>query len=236
MIFRSHAKKVSIPEIFRKVEGVTHEMFQYWEAKKTNGKSRCPLLSIEVFDVLKILKQRGFPQRTLWAVYVKKNSTEKSDITLLGMKFFDSRTFRIYRSVLQRNASALWAKKLSTESSDILFFLIKFFDTSYLKLSEKLDGSSRSFLVLWDKKNRREVMILQKIFEIPNHLRLRSGYHELFWYCETKKFRQKNVIFRSHALKVSMPEISREVEGVTHETFQFWEAKKTNGISRCPRT
>ena len=107
VIFRSHALKVSRPEISREVEGVTHEHFQYWEAKKTNGKSRCPLLSIEVFDVLKILKQRGFPQRTLWAVYVKKNSTEKSDITLLGMKFFDSRTFLIYRSVLQRNPSAL---------------------------------------------------------------------------------------------------------------------------------
>ena len=79
-------------------------------------------------------------------------------------------------------------------------------------------------------------MILQKIFEIPNHLRLRSGYHELFWYCETKKFRQKNVIFRSHALKVSMAEISRKVEGVTHENFQYWEAKKNQRKIAMPPT
>ena len=77
-------------------------------------------------------------------------------------------------------------------------------------------------------------MILQKVFEIPNHLKLRSGYHELFWYCETKKFRQKNVIFGSHAEKVSMTETSRKVEGVTHEIFSTGRRKKTNGKSRCP--
>ena len=68
------------------------------------------------------------------------------------MKFFDSRTFLIYRSVPQRNFLALWVKKISTESRDIPFFCISFFDTWHLKLFETLDGSSRSFSLLWDKK------------------------------------------------------------------------------------
>ena len=69
------------------------------------------------------------------------------------MKFFDSRTVLIYRSVPQRNLSALWDKKFSTECRDIPFFCISFFDTWQLKLSETLDSSSRSFSLLWDKKN-----------------------------------------------------------------------------------
>ena len=68
------------------------------------------------------------------------------------MNFFDSRIFLIYRSVPQRKFSALWDKKLSTERRDIPFFWIGFFDTWHLKLSETLDGSSRSFSILWDKK------------------------------------------------------------------------------------
>ena len=68
------------------------------------------------------------------------------------MKFFDSGTFLIYRSVPQRKLSALWAEKFSTENRDFPFFFKIFFDTSHLKLFETLDGSSRSFSLLWDKK------------------------------------------------------------------------------------
>ena len=188
-----------MPEISRKVEGISHEFFQYWEAKKNQRKIAMPPTRHKSFRCPKVTEtQRVSPANFIGS---KRDilSTEKSDITLLGMNFFDSRTLLIYRSVPQRKFPALWDKKFSTESRGILFFLINFFGTSYLKLSEKLDGSSRSFLLLCDQKIRRKIVILQKVFEIPNHLKLRSGYHELFWYCETKKFRQKNVIFRSHA-------------------------------------
>ena len=116
--------------------------------------------------------QRGSPANLIGS---KRdiNSTEKSDITLLGMKFFDSRTFLIYRSVPQRNFSALWDKKFSTECRDIPFFCISFFNTWHLKLSEILDGSSRSFSVL-RQKNRRKNVTCKKVSEIPNFLKLRS--------------------------------------------------------------
>ena len=129
----------------------------------------------------------------------EKKSTEKSDINLLGMNFFDSRTFLIYRSVPQRNPSALWAKKFWAENRDIPFLLTIFFETSHLELSEILGCSWRSFSVLWDQKIWRKIMIWQKVFEITNILKIRSGHHEFFRYCETKNIRQKNLIFRSHA-------------------------------------
>ena len=67
---------------------------------------------------------------------------------------------------------------------------------------------------------------MTKTFLDPYNLKLRSGYHNFFWYCETKKIRQKNVVFRSHAKNVSIPEIFRKVEWVAHEIFQYWETKR----------
>ena len=68
------------------------------------------------------------------------------------MNFFDSGIFLKYRSIPQRNLSALWAEIFSMENRDFPFFFKFFFDTSHLKFFETLDGSSRSFSVLWDKK------------------------------------------------------------------------------------
>ena len=152
VIFRSQAWKVSIPENFWKVEVVTHEIFQYCEAKKIKGDSRYPAIEHKSLRCPKDSETKRDSLPSFVGSIREKNSTEKSDITLLGMKFFDSRTFLIYRSVPQRNFSALWDKKFSTESRDIPFFCIGFFDTWHLKLSRTLDGSSRSFSLLWDKK------------------------------------------------------------------------------------
>ena len=138
---------------------VTDAICQYCEAKKINGRTRYPPTEHKSFRRPKdSLTQRGSSMNFI-GILLEKKSTEKSVITLLGMKFFDSRPFVIYRSVPQRNLSTLRAEKFSTENRDIPFLFKIFFNTSHLKLSETLDGSSRSFSVLSDKKIRRKIMI-----------------------------------------------------------------------------
>ena len=147
MIFRSHAWKVSIPEISRKGEVVTHLICQYCEAKKSTENRETPPTDHKNFRCPKDSEtKRGSPTNFVGSIR-EKSSTEKSDINLRGMKFFDSRTFLIYRSVPQRFFLGP-RQKISTENRDIPLFCKKFFDTCHLKLSETLDGSSRSFSVL----------------------------------------------------------------------------------------
>ena len=85
-----------------KAEGVTHEVFQYWEAKKPT--ENCALSTEhKSFRYPKDSEtQRGSPTNFRGGIR-EKNSTEKSVMNLLVMRFFDSRTFLIYRSVPQRN-------------------------------------------------------------------------------------------------------------------------------------
>ena len=92
-----------MPEISRKVERVTHEIFQYWEAKKNQRKIAMPPTGHRSFRGPKDSEtQRGSPTNFIGSI-IEKNSTEKSDINLIGMKFLENRTFLIYRSVPQRN-------------------------------------------------------------------------------------------------------------------------------------
>ena len=92
-------------EMLCKAEWVTHEVFQYWEAKKPT--ENCALSTEhKSFRYPKDSEtQRGSPTNFRGGIR-EKNSTEKSVINLLDMKFFDSRTFLIYQSVPQRNLSA----------------------------------------------------------------------------------------------------------------------------------
>ena len=228
-------RKIRYPKISERSKGLRTKFSRTLRPKKSKENRDTPLLSIKVFHVPKILKQRGIPYRALLAVYVKKISTEKSDITLLGMKFFESRSFLIYRSVPQRKLSALWAKKFSTESRDIPFSFKIFFVTSHLKLFETLDGSSRSFSVLWDKKNK-ENRDTREGFRDPTFSETYKWFPGIFRELWDKIFRLKNVISRSQAWKVSIPENFWKVEVVTHEIFQYCEAKKINGESRYTPT
>ena len=164
----------------------------------------------------------------------EKKSTEESDINLLGMKSFDSRTFLIYRSVPQRNPSALWARKFSTENRDIPFFCIKLFDTWHLKRSETLDGSPRTFSVLWDKKNWRKTAICIKVSEIPKILKLRSGSREIFAYCGTKKFDWRTWFSVLMHRKFRYPNFSGGLKGLTTQFVSTVMPKKNTGKLRDP--
>ena len=157
----------------------------------------------------------------------EKNSTEKSDITLLGMKFLESRTFLIYWSVPQRNFSALWAKKNSTENRDIPFSFKIFFVTSHLKFFETLDGSSRSFSVLWDKKNWRKTVIRMKVSGIPSFLKLRSGSQDFFANCETKFFDWRTWFSVLRHGKFRYPKISGRLKSLPTKFFSTVRPKKS---------
>ena len=137
--------------MFRKFEGVTHAMCQYCNAKQKQRKiARSPSEHKRFRFPKDSETQRGSSTNFIGSIR-EKNSTEKSDINHSVMKFFDSRAFLTYRSVPQRNFSGR-DKKFSTGNRDITFLSIKFLNIWNLKLSETLDGSSRSFSVLWDKK------------------------------------------------------------------------------------
>ena len=135
------------------------------------------------------------------------------------MKFFESRTFLIHRSVPQRKFSALWDKKVSIECRDSPFFCINLFHIWHLKLSETLDGSSRSFPLLWDKKNWRKTVICKKVSEIRNILNLRSRSQDFFAYCETKNFEWRTWFSVLMHRKIRYPNISGSLKGLRTKFF-----------------
>ena len=148
---------------------VTDESFQELQAKKNQRKIATPPTEHKNFRCPKDSEtKRVSPTKFIGSIR-EKNSTEKSDVSIIGMNFFESLTFLIYQSVPQRNLSAPWDEKISTENRYIPFLCIHFFDTWHLKLSETLDGSSRSFSVLWDKKNSKVNRDMHKSFRDPNY-------------------------------------------------------------------
>ena len=151
------------------------------------------------------------------------------------MKFFDSRLLLTYRSVPQWNRSALWAEKFSKENRDIPFLFKIFFDTSHLKLFETLDGSSRNFSVLWDKKNRRKTVIRMKVSEIPKILKLRSGSQEFFAYCETKIFDWRTWFSVLMHRKFRYPKISGKLKALPKKFFSTVRSKKSKENRDTPR-
>ena len=86
---------------------------------------------------------------------------------------------------------------------------MKFFGTVRQKLS---DGKT------WHHLSRN------KFFDTPNFLKHWRDAHEIFWHCETKNFRGKNVIplFLS-SKNFSKPEIFSKTVGFRHETFRLCE-------------
>ena len=86
---------------------------------------------------------------------------------------------------------------------------MKFFGTVRQKLS---DGKT------WHHLSRN------KFFDTPNFLKHWRDAHEIFWHCETKNFRWKNVIppFLS-SKNFSKPEIFSKTVGFRHETFRLCE-------------
>ena len=160
-------RKFRYSKLSGRLKALPTKFFSTVRPKKINAESRYPLL--RSFRCPKDSERQGGSTTNFIGSKRGINSTEKSDITLLGMKFFGSRTFLIYRSVPQRNLSALWADKFSMENRDFPFFFKIFFDTSHLKLFETLDGSSRSFSLLWDKKKSKVNRDTHEIFRDPKY-------------------------------------------------------------------
>ena len=150
------------------------------------------------------------------------------------MKFFDSRTFLIYQTVHNWNLPEPWDKNFSTENRDILLLCINFFDTWHLKLSETLDGSLQSFLVLWDKKIEKKTVICIKVFEIPNILKHRSGFQEFFAYCETKNFQGRTCFSFLMHRKIRYPKFSGSLKGLLTKYFSTVRQKSQQKIAITP--
>ena len=125
-------------------------------------------------------------------------------------------------------------RKFSTENRDIPFSCIIFFDTWHLQLSEILDGSSRRFSVLWDKKNRRKTVMCIKVVEIPKSLKLRSCSQEIFEYCETKNFEWRTWFSVLMHRKFRYPNFSGGLKGLPTQFVSTVRPKKQRKIAIPP--
>ena len=125
-------------------------------------------------------------------------------------------------------------KKFSTENRNIPFSFKLFFVTSHLKLFETLDGSSRSFSVLWDKKNRRKTVIRMKVSEIPSFLKLRSDSQDFFANCETKFFDGRTWFSVLRHGKFRYPKSSGRLKLLPTKLFSTVRPKKSTENRNTP--
>ena len=87
----------------------------------------------------------------------------------------------------------------------------------YLKLVKQWRVLPRKLLVLSDKNystESRDTRSIPKNFDTKTLLK-----HEKLWYCETKIFEQKFVIYPYQAQKFSIPEISGTLNGSSAKSF-----------------
>ena len=70
-------RKTRYPNISGRLKGLLTKFLRTVRPKESKENRDTPLLSTKVFDVPKILKQRGIPYRALLAVYVKKIQRRK---------------------------------------------------------------------------------------------------------------------------------------------------------------
>ena len=156
---------------------------------------------MKIFDTGISLKHRRAPLQIFSALCDKKFSTENSDIPFLCIEFFNIRSFLKHWMVPPRIFSALWDKKIPTEKRETPHLLsIIFFHTR--KYPKHRRDPLRSFFCSCEAKNYREshdAPSYASKFSIPEFFWTTEGFsYEVFWYRETKNFRQEIVISPSH--------------------------------------
>ena len=134
--------------------------------------------------------------------------------------FWDTEVF--HHEIVQHSEPKFFRRKIVIFRSYSLFF-----DTSHLKIFETLDGSSRSFSVLWDKKNRRKTKIRMKVSEIPSFLKLSSGSQDFFANCETKFFGRKTWFSVLMHRKFRYPKFSGRLKALPTKIFSTVRPKKS---------
>ena len=161
------------------VELVTHEIFQYWQAKKNRRKIATPPTEHKSFRCPKDSEtKRGSPTKFRGGIR-EKNSTEKSDVNIIGMKIFESLTFLIYQSVPQRNLSAP-RQKIFDGKSWYYVLMHKIFRYLTFETLWNIRWFLTKFIGTVRQKNRRKTVILMKVSKIPNILKLGGGSQEFF--------------------------------------------------------
>ena len=99
----------------------------------------------------------------------------------------------------------------------------------YPKFSETSKGCPRIFSALWDKKifdgKTWYPLVCINFFDTLNFLKHLGHAHEIFWHCETKNFRRKNVIPPSMHKIFWYPNFSETSKGCPRIFSALWDKK-----------
>ena len=132
---------------------------------------------------------------------------------------FDTSTFLKHRRNPLRTFLVLWDENFSTKNHDLSLLSSKIFNTRNLWKTKALH--SEKFRYPETKKIYKVVVLLAyKQFLIPERFWNTEVFsYDSFWYCETKNFQQKIMIYPSYAQKYSITEISEKLNGCLAKIF-----------------
>ena len=131
--------------------------------------------------------KEGFPTELCWQ-YTWKKFNGENWYQPLRHEIFWKPNFSVIPKCSTTKFIGTLSQKIFDGKSWYSVLIKNFLRYLTFEIFETLDGSSRSFSVLWDKKNRRKTVIRKKVPEIPSFLKLRSGSQDFFANCETKFF------------------------------------------------
>ena len=163
------------------------KFFSTVRPKKSKENRDTPLLSIKVFEVPKILKQKGIPYRALQGAYVKKVN---------GEKWYHPLRHEIFRKPNFFDIPKCSPKKIFGNLRQKIFDWKSWYSVLLHKFSRYLTSETvrnirwflTKFFATVRQKNRGKTVICNEVSKIPNILNLRSRSQEFFAYCETKHF------------------------------------------------
>ena len=156
-------KKFSLTNFIWDQKGLLYQIYGHCEKNQFDGKSWWalpPVFILEFYDTKFFSKHRKVPLRFYSVLCDKIISKGKRDTPLLSIKSFHTRLSLKHKMILLRSVTVVWGKTNSTEGLDILpppLFFHKNFP--YQNVSQTLKGSSRKFMVLWDRTFRKKIVI-----------------------------------------------------------------------------
>ena len=183
----------SIPEIIATIKDSPTKFFDS-ETKNFRRKLVIPPIMHKIFSIPQIFWNiEGMPTNIFGTVR-QKNFDGKTWYPLVCINFFDTLNFlkhwRDAHEIFRHCETKKFRRKNVIPPSMHKIF-------RYPKFSETLKGCPRNFSVLWEKNFDGKTwypLVCIKFFDTLNFLEHLGHAHEIFWHCETKNFRRKNVI------------------------------------------
>ena len=177
------------PEIFWK-KRVPLRFFGTVRQKNFQRKSWYPLPIHNFFRQKNVSEKWRVPLRSFLVLWEIQFSTESWYTILYN---FSNPEIFWNKSVPLEIFSVVWDKKLSTESRDIPYLSLKIFDKRTFLKNEGFSYENFRYCEKISFRQNRDTLPYA-IFLIQNLSDTKGPFYEIFWYCETKKFRHEIVI------------------------------------------